>query len=183
MVIEYRAAHLDEESRHGMRSMALAVLCVPHSHGCFLTDCVLPTETPWGGPRVTESVNFLEPDLIEAVAEYMARYEEGSGRIGDKWENREIREVWRNRARSAIDTAAEFIFSQSGHCDAPAKDIFRDLHEVMAMSMYRDETNNDCFQHEDQRHLWRLRARWAMIALGEAVPLYAEHRRLRDFAV
>jgi hypothetical protein len=122
---------------------------------------------------MTESINLFEPDMIEAVAEYMARYEKGSGRVGHEWESMDIQESWRKRAENAIDTAAQFISSQSGHWNAPRKEWFSDLHGAMAMSMYYDETKNENFQDEEQRELWRNRAHWAMIAMGEAIRLYA----------
>jgi hypothetical protein len=31
------------------------------------------------GVALTESVNLFEPDMVEAVAKYMAQYEKGSG--------------------------------------------------------------------------------------------------------
>jgi hypothetical protein len=125
---------------------------------------------------MTEPVNVFEPDMIEAVAEYMARYQKGSGRVENKWESRDVQEIWRGRADNAICTAAQFIFSQSGHWNAPRKEWFADLHEAMAMSMYHDETKNENFRHEEQRELWRRRAHWAMIAIGGAMRTYARRR-------
>jgi hypothetical protein len=122
---------------------------------------------------MTEPVNVFEPDMIEAVAEYMARYEKGSGRSNSQWANEDMQRIWRSRAKNAIGIAAEFVLAQSGHWDAPRKDGFKDLHEHMAKSMFYEETRTEEFPNDEKRDLWRNRAHWAMIAIGQAMPLYA----------
>ena len=59
--------------------------------------------------------------------------------------------------------------------NAPRREWFADLHEHMAKSMFYGETHIEEFPDEEKRNLWRNRAHWAMIAMGEAIPRYAGH--------
>ncbi len=126
---------------------------------------------------MTEPINMFEPDMVEAVAEYMARYEKGSDRAENRWECKEVQEAWRARASTAIDIAASFIQAQSQHWNAPRKEWFADFHEYMAKSMYFDESGREAFPDDETRNRWHHRAHWAMIGIGSAMPMYSRHPR------